>query len=76
MSWLEGTPFAAIPGALLGGLVAGTLMPLLGMWVVLQRVVFLGVTLAQLAAAGVALALVLDLPVLPFALALRLFRWQ
>ena len=72
MSWLEGTPFAAIPGALLGGLVAGTLMPLLGMWVVLQRVVFLGVTLAQLAAAGVALALVLDLPVLPFALATTL----
>ena len=29
------------------------LLPLLGVWVVLQRVVFLGITLAQVAAAGV-----------------------
>jgi len=71
-SWLEGTPFAAIPGALAAGLVAGGLLPLLGMWVVLQRVVFLGITLAQVAAAGVALALVLDLPLLPFAMATTL----
>jgi zinc transport system permease protein len=70
--WLDGTAFAAIPGAVAGGLVAGTLLPLLGLWVVLQRVVFLGVTLAQVAAAGVALGLVLDLPSLPFGMAMTL----
>ncbi|MCB9898910.1 MAG: metal ABC transporter permease [Planctomycetes bacterium] len=62
--WLLGTPLAPIPGAVAAGIVAGTLLPLLGMWVVLQRVVFLGITLAQLAAAGVALGLVLGLPAL------------
>ncbi|MDG2150542.1 MAG: iron chelate uptake ABC transporter family permease subunit [Planctomycetota bacterium] len=70
--WLDGTAFAAIPGAVAGGLIAGTLLPLLGMWVVLQRVVFLGVTLAQVAAAGVALGLILNLPSLPFGMAVTL----
>jgi zinc transport system permease protein len=60
--WLAGTPFEIIPGATLGGLIAGALLPLLGVWVVLQRVVFLGITLAQVAAAGVALGMLLDLP--------------
>ncbi len=60
--WLAGTPFAIIPGATAAGLIAGALLPLLGMWVVLQRVVFLGVTLAQVAAAGVALGLFLHWP--------------
>lgn len=61
---LEGTPLAAIPGAVAAGLVAGALLPLLGVWVVVQRVVFLGVTLAQVAAAGVALGFLLDAPAL------------
>jgi zinc transport system permease protein len=61
---LEGTPLASIPGAVAAGLVAGTLLPLLGVWVVVQRVVFLGVTLAQVAAAGVALGFLLDAPAL------------
>jgi ABC-type Mn2+/Zn2+ transport system permease subunit len=63
--WLDGTPLAAIPGATLAALISGTLLPLLGTWVVYQRIVFLGVTLAQVAAAGVALGLLLDLPPLP-----------
>ncbi len=70
--WLDDTALSAIPGAVAGGLVAGSLLPLLGMWVVLQRVVFLGVTLAQVAAAGVALGLVLDLPSLPFGMLITL----
>jgi len=63
--WLDGTPLAAIPGATVAALIAGTLLPMLGVWVVYQRIVFLGVTLAQVAAAGVALGLLLDLPPLP-----------
>jgi len=63
--WLSGTPLAAIAGATVAALIAGTLLPLLGVWVVYQRIVFLGVTLAQVAAAGVALGLLLDLPPLP-----------
>jgi len=66
------TLFGSLPGAVESGLVAGALLPLLGMWVVLQRVVFLGVTLAQVAAAGVALGLVLGWPVLPLGIGLTL----
>lgn len=72
MSWLAGTPFEIIPDATLGGLVAGAALPVLGVWVVLQRVVFLGVALAQVAAAGVALGLFLDVPPLPLGFALAL----
>ena len=61
-SLLAGTRLEIIPGATAAGLAAGALLPLLGLWVVLQRVVFLGVTLAQVAAAGVALGLFLHLP--------------
>ncbi|GJM22881.1 MAG: hypothetical protein DHS20C15_27960 [Planctomycetota bacterium] len=64
--------FGSLPGAVETGLIAGALLPLLGMWVVLQRVVFLGVTLAQVAAAGVALGLVLGWPVLPLGIGLTL----
>ncbi|GEM_PF-2647237 len=71
-NWLDGTALQAIPGAVEAGLIAGVLLPWLGMWVVLLRVVFLGVTLAQVAAAGVALGLVLDSPPLPMGLALTL----
>lgn len=68
--WLGSTPLGSIPGAVAAGVLAGTLLPLLGMWVVLQRVVFLGITLAQVAAAGVALGLVLDLPAMTLGAAL------
>jgi ABC-type Mn2+/Zn2+ transport system permease subunit len=59
---LAGTPLEVIPGATVAALIAGTLLPLLGMWVVLQRVVFLGIALSQVAAAGVALGLLFHLP--------------
>jgi ABC-type Mn2+/Zn2+ transport system permease subunit len=62
---LDGTPLAVIPEATVAALLAGALLPVLGMWVVLQRVVFLGITLSQVAAAGVALGLLLGLPPLP-----------
>jgi zinc transport system permease protein len=68
--WLEGTPFGVIPWACAAAQLAGAGLPLLGTWIVLQRVVFLGVTLAQVAAAGVALGLLLHLPVLPLGLLL------
>jgi len=70
VSWLHGTPFELIPWAGAAALLAGVLLPLLGAWIVLQRVVFLGVTLAQVAAAGVALGLLLHLPALPLGLVL------
>ena len=70
--WLAGTPLHTIPGAVVAGLVAGTLLPLLGLWVVVQRVVFLGVALSQVAAAGVALGLVLGVPPLALGLAATL----
>lgn len=69
---LAGTPLEVIPGATVAALIAGTLLPLLGLWIVLQRVVFLGITLAQVAAAGVALGLLLGLPPLPLGFALCL----
>jgi ABC-type Mn2+/Zn2+ transport system permease subunit len=62
---LDGTPLAPIAGATAAALLGGALLPVLGMWVVLQRVVFLGITLSQVAAAGVALGLLLGLPPLP-----------
>jgi ABC-type Mn2+/Zn2+ transport system permease subunit len=70
--WLDGTVLEAIPGAVEAGLLSGFILPWLGMWVVLLRVVFLGITLAQVAAAGVALGLVLGSPPLATGLALTL----
>jgi zinc transport system permease protein len=70
MGWWTGSPFAVVPGATQAALLAGACLPLLGLWIVMQRVVFLGVTLSQVAAAGVALGLLLHLPPLPLGLAL------
>ena len=64
MSWLVSSPLWGIRWACAAGLLAGAGLPLLGTWIVLQRVVFMGVTLAQVAAAGVALGLLLHLPAL------------
>jgi ABC-type Mn2+/Zn2+ transport system permease subunit len=68
--WWQHSPFVLIPGASAAALLSGALLPPLGLWIVLQRVVFLGVTLAQVAAAGVALGLLLHLPALPLGLLL------
>lgn len=62
--------YGLVPWASAAALLAGALLPLLGAWIVLQRVVFLGVTMAQVAAAGVALGLLLHLPALPLGLLL------
>jgi zinc transport system permease protein len=68
--WWASSPFSVIPGAAEVALLAGALLPPLGLWIVMQRVVFLGVTLSQVAAAGVALGLLLHLPALPLGLLL------
>jgi zinc transport system permease protein len=69
-AWWDASPFSVIPGATGAALLAGAFLPLLGLWIVMQRVVFLGVTLSQVAAAGVALGLLLHLPALPLGLLL------
>jgi ABC-type Mn2+/Zn2+ transport system permease subunit len=50
------TIFTQFPYALLGSMVAGLLCAFLGVYVVSRRVVFVGVTLTEVAVAGVALA--------------------
>lgn len=66
--------------ALIAGVLAALLCSFLGVYVVLTRIVFVGITLAQLASAGVALALLLHLYPLYMALVLTLagvvfFAW-
>ena len=61
--------------ALLGGLLAGAVCSFLAVYIVLRRIVFVGVALAQLSSAGVALGFMLGgapvlLSVLPFGLVL------
>jgi zinc transport system permease protein len=47
--------------ALVAGILAAMMCSMVGVYVVLKRVVFVGITLAQLSSAGVALALLLNL---------------
>ena len=54
--------------ALIAGALAACMCSVVGVYVLLKRMVFVGITLAQLSSAGVALALLLDLP--PWLLAL------
>lgn len=56
---------AAFPHAVLAGVLIACVCALLGVFVILKRVVFIGITLAEVAACGVAMAVVLELP--PFA---------
>lgn len=58
--------------ALLAGLLAGAICAWLGVLVVLGRMIFVGVALAEVALAGVAAAVFLEVPVLPLAVAITL----
>lgn len=48
--------------ALLAGMLAAVMCAIVGVYVLLKRIVFVGITLAQMSSAGVALALLLQLP--------------
>ena len=54
--------------ALIAGMLAAGMCAMVGVYVLLKRIVFVGVTLAQLSSAGVALALLLQIPPLVLAL--------
>jgi zinc transport system permease protein len=54
--------------ALLAGMLAAVMCAMVGVYVLLKRIVFVGMTLAQMSSAGVALALLLQLPPLAVAL--------
>jgi ABC-type Mn2+/Zn2+ transport system permease subunit len=56
---------ALFPEAFLGGMVIALACTLLGLFVVLRRVVFIGIALSEISACGIALAMVMHLP--PFA---------
>ncbi|MGH7324992.1 MAG: metal ABC transporter permease [Candidatus Rokuibacteriota bacterium] len=65
-----GQPF--FQHALVAGTLVGLMGSLVGVYVLLKRMVFLGIALAQLASAGVGLALLVGWPLLPTALAASL----
>jgi ABC-type Mn2+/Zn2+ transport system permease subunit len=65
---LEAFTFAFMQRAALAGLLAGAICTWLGILVVLRRLVFVSVALAQVASAGVAAAVLLGLPPPPVAL--------
>jgi ABC-type Mn2+/Zn2+ transport system permease subunit len=62
----------SFPYALVAGALIALVCALLGVFVILKRVVFIGITLAEVAACGIALAMLAGLPPLAGALALTL----
>lgn len=64
--------FAMFPQALMAGLLIGLVCSLLGVFVILKRVVFIGITLSETAALGIALSMLMHLPPLLGAAALTL----
>ncbi len=54
--------FLSFPYAVLAGLLIGVACALLGVFVILKRVVFIGIALSEMAACGVAMALLLGVP--------------
>jgi len=57
--------YCQFPEALLAGLLISAVCALLGVFVILKRAVFIGITLSEVATCGVAAAFLLDIP--PFA---------
>jgi len=64
--------FLSFPYALAAGLVVAVTCAVVGVFVILKRVVFIGIALSELAACGIAGALAAGLPPLPGALTLTL----
>jgi ABC-type Mn2+/Zn2+ transport system permease subunit len=62
----------AFPWALAAGLLIASVCALLGVFVILKRVVFIGITLAEVAACGIALAMLVGVPALAGAMTLTL----
>ena len=62
----------SFPYALVAGALIALVCALLGVFVILKRVVFIGITLAEVAACGIALAMLAGFPPLAGALALTL----
>ncbi len=58
-SWLEAFSFEFMQRATVAGLLAGTICTWLGLFVVLRRLVFVAIALAQVASAGIALGVLL-----------------
>jgi ABC-type Mn2+/Zn2+ transport system permease subunit len=58
--------------ALLAGLCTALMCAIVGVYVLLKRIVFVGIALSQLSSAGVALALLLQLPPLLVAMSVTL----
>ena len=58
--------------ALLAGMFAAVMCAIVGVYVVLKRIVFVGIALSQMSSAGVALALLLQLPPLVVAMGVTL----
>ena len=54
--------FGMFPHALAAGLIIGLACSVLGIFVILKRVVFIGITLSEVAALGIALSMLLQLP--------------
>jgi ABC-type Mn2+/Zn2+ transport system permease subunit len=63
---------ASFPQAVLAGVLIAVTCSVLGVFVILKRVVFIGITLSEVASLGIALAMVLRLPPLASAGALTL----
>ena len=62
----------SFPYALLAGLLVAVVCALLGVFVILKRVVFIGITLAEVAACGIAVAILAGVPPLAGAMGLTL----
>jgi ABC-type Mn2+/Zn2+ transport system permease subunit len=63
---------SSFPHALMAGILIAVVCAWLGVFVILKRVVFIGITLSEMAACGIAVALILHIPPFVGAIALTL----